>query len=145
MSNFIVIADYDSTIHREILDAVVRNDDAIIDVAEDAAIQEMRGYLSQKYNCDMIFSASGTERNHLILMFAKDITVYHLFCIHNPMKMSKMREDRYNRAIEWLKDVQQGNIVPDGLPTISSDKDISGSQGTGFVMSSNVKRNNHFE
>lgn len=46
-------------------------------------------------------------------MYAKDIAVYHMFCVHNPYKISKIRQDRYDRydrAMEWLKQVSQGNI-----------------------------------
>lgn len=144
MSAFISIADYDATIHSEILTAIIRNDEAIIEVAEDASIAEMRGYLASRFDCDTVFSATGTNRNNLVLMFAKDITVYHLFCIHNPRMMSKVREDRYQRAIEWLKGVQKGTISVDGLPILSNDKDESGSNGTGIIMTSNPKRGNHY-
>lgn len=44
MSKFITPQDYDASIHREILDALTRNDNAIIEICEDRAISEMRGY-----------------------------------------------------------------------------------------------------
>ena len=65
----------------------------------------MRGYLSARYDADTIFKAEGTARNELVLMMAVDIAVYHLFSIHNPQKMSQIRKDRYDRAMEWLKQV----------------------------------------
>ena len=46
MSKFIELSDYDASIHRDILDALTRNDDAIVEICEDRAIAEMRGYLS---------------------------------------------------------------------------------------------------
>ena len=46
---------------------------------------EMRSYLNKKYDCDKIFSASGTDRHALVLMFALDIAIYHIFCQHNPL------------------------------------------------------------
>ena len=51
----------------------------------------MKGYLNKTYDCEKIFSAEGEERNALILMFAIDITVYHIFCQHNPYKLAKIR------------------------------------------------------
>ena len=48
MSKFITPQDYDASIHREILDALTRNDDAIIEICEDRAIAEMRGYLNAR-------------------------------------------------------------------------------------------------
>ena len=69
-----------------------------------------------------LFSATGTDRHALILMFAIDITVYHIFCQHNPYKMSKIRQDRYDRAIEWLKGVMKGDITIDGAPLLPAEE-----------------------
>ena len=123
MANFITTSDYDATIHREILDALLRTDSPtfdpqIIEICEDRALSEMRSYLNKQYDCDAIFSATGEDRHPLILMFAVDITVYHIFCQHNPYKMAKIRQDRYDRAIEWLKGVMKGDITIDGAPLI---------------------------
>lgn len=123
MANFINTSDYDATIHREILDSLLRKesttyDPQIIEICEDRAISEMRGYLNKTYDCDKIFSAEGEARNPLILMFAIDITVYHIFCQHNPYKIAKIRQDRYDRAIEWLKGVMAGDVTIDGAPLL---------------------------
>lgn len=123
MANFISTADYDATIHREILDSLLRKDaptydPQIIEICEDRAISEMRSYLNKYYDCDKIFSQSDADRHPLILMFAIDITVYHIFCQHNPYKMAKIRQERYDRAIEWLKGVMKGDITIDGAPLI---------------------------
>jgi phage gp36-like protein len=121
MANFITTQDYDATIHREILDSLLRTDSPsfdpqIIEICEDRAIAEMRSYLNKSYDCNAIFSAQGEDRHPLILMFAIDITVYHIFCQHNPYKMSKIRQDRYDRAVEWLKGIMKGDITIDGAP-----------------------------
>lgn len=143
MCAFIEPADYDSSIHAEILTAITRQDDGILEIMEDQAIEEMTGYLAARYNTTDIFSKTGNDRHQLILMFAKDITLYHLHSIHNPVKMPQIRKDRYERAIAWLKEVQQGNISPSGLRLKEND---DGDQGgaTSFIMSSNDKRENHF-
>ena len=78
----------------------------------------MRGYLNKCYDCDALFSAVGEERNQLVLMFALDIAIYHIFCQHNPYKISKIREERYKRAVEWLKGVMEGDITIDGAPQL---------------------------
>lgn len=127
MANFINTTDYDATIHKEILDSLLRKDSAsydpqIIEICEDRAILEMRSYLNKAYDCDAIFSATGTDRHALILMFAIDITVYHIFCQHNPYKISKIRQDRYDRAIEWLKGVMKGDITIDGAPLLPAEE-----------------------
>ena len=127
MAKFINTSDYDATIHREILDSLLRKESAtydpqIIEICEDRAIAEMKGYLNKTYDCEKIFSAEGEERNALILMFAIDITVYHIFCQHNPYKLAKIRQDRYDRAIEWLQGVMNGAITLDGAPKLPDDE-----------------------
>ena len=42
MSDFIQQSDYDASVHREILDSLTRNDEAIIEICEDRTIAEMR-------------------------------------------------------------------------------------------------------
>lgn len=126
MSNFIETSDYDASIHREILDSLLRTDAAtydpqIIEICEDRAISEMRGYLNKIYDCDAIFNATGSDRNALILMFALDISIFHIFCQHNPYKISKIRQDRYDRAVEWLKGVMKGDITIEGAPKLADD------------------------
>ena len=38
MSKFIELSDYDASIHREILDALTREDDAVVEICEDRAV-----------------------------------------------------------------------------------------------------------
>ena len=126
MQNFISLEDYDASIHREILDSLLRQgtsdyDPQIIEICEDRAISEMKSYLNKKYDCQAIFSQTGAERHPLILMFALDIAIYHIFCQHNPYKISKIREDRYERATTWLKGVMKGDITVEGAPLLPSD------------------------
>lgn len=140
MSKFINLEDYDASIHREILDAITRNDEAVIEICEDRAIKEMRGCLSARFDVDALFSAEGSARNELVLMIAIDITVYHLFCIHNPKNLSQMRKDRYERAVEWLKQVAAFEIAVDGAPKLPEEIE---KQNSPWLMKSNPKRINH--
>lgn len=140
MANFITTEDYNASIHQEILDAVIRSDATIVEVVEDRAIAEMRGYMSRRYDCDKIFSTEGEQRHQLVLMMAIDIAIYHLFCIHNPRMMSEIRVERYERAIKWLEGVRDGNITVDGLPEVASEVKNTASQ---FQIRSNKKRNNN--
>ena len=141
MSNFININDYDASIHRDILDSLVRQDESLVEICEDRAISEMRCYLSGRYDCNTIFSAEGDSRHQLILMMALDIAIYHIFSIHNPVKLSQLRKDRYERAIEWLKAVSAGSISIDGAPLAPSEVQIAHQS---FRIVSNPKRHNHF-
>ena len=138
MAKFIRIEDYDASIHQEILDSLIRSDASIIEICEDRAIAEMRGYMSKRYDCDKIFSAEDENRSQIVLMMAIDIAIYHIFCIHNPRMMSEIRVSRYERAVEWLKGVRSGDITIDGLPIVEDTVRNSSSQ---YQIRSNRKRN----
>lgn len=140
MSQFIQLSDYDATIFRDILDTLVREDETLVEICEDRAIEEMRCYLSKRYDCDAIFNASGNARNQLILMMAIDIAVYHIFCIHNPQKLSDVRRERYERAVEWLKAVAAEQISIAGAPTLTGEQRKA---NAAFRITSNPKRHNH--
>lgn len=140
MAKFIRIEDYDASIHQEVLDSLIRSDASIIEICEDRAIAEMRGYMSKRYDCDKIFSAEDENRSQIVLMMAIDIAIYHIFCIHNPRMMSEIRVSRYERAVEWLKGVRSGDITIDGLPIVEDTVRNSSSQ---YQIRSNRKRNNN--
>ena len=108
--------------------------------AEAEAQEEIAGYLRPKYDCDAIFNASGNARNQLILMMAIDIAVYHIFCIHNPQKLSDVRRERYERAVEWLKAVAAEQISIAGAPTLTGEQRKA---NAAFRITSTPKRHNH--
>lgn len=120
MDNFIDIRDYDASIHREILDSLLKGDaqadPSIVEICEDRAVAEMKSYLGHFYDTEKIFSQRGTDRHPLILMMALDIAIYHIFTKHNPYKISETRKNRYERSVKWLEAVAQGGVVIDGAP-----------------------------
>ena len=140
MSQFVILSDYDASVHRDILDALVRDDLSLVEICEDRAIAEARCYLSRRYDCDAIFTAQGAERHQLILMMVIDIAVYHIFCIHNPQKLSPVRKARYERAVEWLKAVAREEISLADAPLLPPEERTS---GTMFSMTSNPRRTSH--
>lgn len=141
MSEFIQTSDYNASIHREIIETITRGDDEVVEICEDRAVDEMRSYLSGRYDCDAIFAARGDERNSLILMMAIDITIYHIFSIHNPQKLSQVRVDRYNRAVEWLKAVAAGKISIADAPLLPEE---TLKKNAPTLIKGNPKKDQHF-
>ena len=140
MNGFIQAKDYDASIHAEILDRITRSDDEVVKICEDRAIAEMRGYLGGRYDCDAIFSARGDDRLPLVVMMAVDITVYHLFSIHNPKAMSDIRRDRYERAVQWMEGVAAQRISIDGAPRLPEEEIHEKAK---WKFGSNRKRTQH--
>jgi len=81
--------------------------------AETEAVEEVSGYLRPKYDTSAIFSAVGTERNRLVVMYTCDIALYHMVSAMPQKLGSEIRKERYERAVKWLEGVQAGKIVPD--------------------------------
>ena len=126
---FIDNEDYRVVIGEAALKVVSQSTPENIANAEVEAIEEISGYLRPVYDTDAIFSASGADRNRLIVMYTADIALYHLSA-SQPQKMgSEIRKERYERAVRWLEGVQAGRIVPD-LPLV-----VSGDGSSGFGIS----------
>ena len=139
-TNYITREDYPSAIRGEFIDRVVGDDPQILEIVEDQAIEEMRGYLSGRYQIDAEFAKTGDDRHSLVLMFAKDIAIYHLCSIREGL-MTQTRIDRYDRAVKWLEGVQKGDVTVEGLDRLEEEE---GGARSEFQMKSNPKRVNRF-
>lgn len=130
-------------LYQEQLDAIVREDEMLILLAIDTAIAEAKSYLAA-YDRNRIFSADGQEdRNPLLYTLVKDMAIWHLIVICNAGVQMEYREGRYNRAIQWLKDVQRGNASPD-LPRVDTNADGKEDAPAVYKYGSNPKRTQHF-
>lgn len=128
--------------YRENMDAISRDDDTKLTAAIDAAVQEAAGYLGA-YDREKIFSAQGEERNPLLLIFVKDIAVWHFINLCNAGTELELRQDRYERAVSWLRQVQKGEVTPT-LPVIDKDNDGKPDTAGEYIFGSNPKRSQHF-
>lgn len=121
MSTFLTQADYTPLIQDHILAQVISNTPALLDEAELMALSEMESYLAGRFDTAAVFAATGSDRNRALVMYALDITLYHLHSRVTPRSVSKLREDRYLHAIEWLDKVVTGELSPN-LP-VKTDTD----------------------
>lgn len=126
-------------LYSENVNIISRDDDTILTAAVDGAVAEAKGYLAA-YDRAEIFSSTGTARNALLLIFVKDIAVWHFINLCNAGTEIDLRRHRYDRAIDWLKSVQKGDVSPD-LPTA---QDETGSIAGIIKFGSNTKRNQHY-
>lgn len=90
--------------------------------AEAYAIEEVSSYCRSRYNIAAEYaktiapSADAEQptdiRNPLLVMRTVDIALYHLVSWLPKRIGFEIRELRYNAAIEWLRQVQKGEVVP---------------------------------
>ncbi len=128
---FIDKEDYKVVIGESAFKVISQADPDIVANAEFEAVEEVAGYLRPVYDTEAIFSASGDDRNRLVVMYTADIALYHMSAAL-PQKMgTEIRKERYDRAIKWLEGVQSGRIVPD-LPVIEVADGNGAAIGTSF-------------
>lgn len=132
--------DLSTHLYGENIDTITRGDDTLVSAAINAAISEAKGYLSA-YDIETIFATTGTDREELLLTFVKDIAVWHLIVLSNAGTGQQLRQDRYERAVSWLKEVQKGNISPN-LPKAVDEEGVD--TGDPIVYGSNEKKTQHF-
>ena len=117
---FLTTEDYTALIRNEIKDILLENySEAKLRVAQQMAIDQVKNYLSGRYDVAEIFSKEGTERNAHIVMLTLDCTLYHLYTSTVPKRMPEIRSVRYQDAIDCLKAVGSGEISAN-LPLIKS-------------------------
>ncbi|MDL2254974.1 DUF1320 domain-containing protein [Parabacteroides sp. OttesenSCG-928-K15] len=127
-------------LYEENVEVISRGDEAIMQAAIDAAQAEARGYLGA-YDMDTVFSQTDGKRNALLLIFIKDIATWHFLVLCNAGHELSLRQNRYERAISWLKAVQKGDVTPD-LPVKEDEGETS---GAGMIkFGSNPKKGQHF-
>ena len=112
---YLEIEEMTTHIYEEDMDTISHGDDAAMMSAIDAAIEEVQGYLT-KYDTGKIFAARGKERNPILLLFVKDIAAWHFCNICNAGVDMEMREKRYDRAVEWLRNKHRTDRIPTCLP-----------------------------
>lgn len=133
---FLTIAELKTHLYNENVEVITRGDNTIPQAAIDAAISEARGYLTD-YDTVATFAATGAARNALLLTFVKDIATWHFLVLCNAGAELQLRQDRYERAIAWLKAVQKGDVAAD-LPEKEGDP-------AGVIkFGSNPKKVQHF-
>lgn len=141
---YLTLQELSTHLHDEQVETITRGDNTIAQAAIDAAMAEARGYLT-RFDTARIFSASGSKRNQLLLIFVKDIAVWHLINLCNAGSDLPLRQDRYERAIDWLKAVQRGDVSPD-LPerdTVGGENEKNNPIGP-IAYGSNPKRTQHY-
>jgi len=127
-------------LYSENITAIQGDDETILTAAIDGACQQAKSYLNA-FDTDAVFGATGNNRNALLLIFIKDMAVWHFIKLCNAGTSVSFRRDNYTDAVDWLKNVQKGNTIPD----FPLRKDESGKPETNtlFKIGSNPKRGQH--
>ena len=109
---FITVEEMKTVIYEHVMDDISANDYATVQQCIEAAVSEMKSYLASRYDVASIFAATGDGRDPLVLENAKVIAVWNLIRLSNSEIIYEQWRERYDRVIEFLKQVSAGNITP---------------------------------
>lgn len=118
---YIKETDYEMLIKNEIIRLLTATDfynSPKLKRAEQTAIDQMRQYIGKRYDLVAFFSA--TTRDEFIITLLIDVALYHLYSQTGSKDIPKHRDDRYQDALDWLKEVGKGTIPAD-LPELKDD------------------------
>ncbi len=145
MARFIKESDYAMQIKAEIIRLITSNEAGWFNSeklirAEQTAIAQIRNRIGKRYNCAEIFKEATSEdnRDQWIVTITVDIALYHLYSQTGSKDVPEHRSQRYQDAIDWLKDVGNGETTAD-LPELIDDK--TGDAYSDFLLSSRKPEN----
>jgi Protein of unknown function (DUF1320) len=147
---FITKEELRSAIYSYQLDQITEEDNSIVLMAINSAVEEARSYLRPtekkewndgrtKYDVQAVFSATGNDRNPLLVEMVKSIAVWYVIRLCNADIIYETVKDRYDRAIDWLKKVNKGDISLE-LPIVQETTDNT-NKGLPFRSGSREKFN----
>lgn len=134
------------------IEQITEGNDDIVLQALAAAEEEVRSYLTANqrkefmdgrfvYDADAIMSATGAERNPLILEVTKTIAKWWIVQLSNADIIYEQAKERYDRAVNWLKQLANGEVNLSTLPTVDLGTDA---ENTPFSFGSRKKFNHEF-
>lgn len=110
-----------TVIYEHVMDDISAEDDATVLQCIEAAVGEMRSYLSSRYDVAAIFAATGDNRDPLILEDTKVIAVWNLIRLSNSELIYDQWRERYDRVVKFMEQVAEGSITPD-LPIATDEQ-----------------------
>lgn len=116
------IEDFNTHLYTEIINIISRNNNDLLNDAIKAAELEAIGYLS-RFDTEVLFSKEDSERDAVLMMYLKDMAIWHFIPVANPSIDIDYREMRYKNAIKWLEKIQVGKIVPKEWITANQDNE----------------------
>jgi phage gp36-like protein len=110
--------------------------------AEQTALAQIRNRIGARYDCDAIFAGAANSaedaRDQWVVTLTIDIALYHLYSQTGMKDMPVHRTQRYQDALDWLKDVSNGTVTAD-LPALINED--TGEEYSDFRFNSRAPEN----
>lgn len=92
------------------IDQIVEDDNSIIEMAILSAEEEIKSYLSNRYDIDSAFALTGNDRNALLVELTKDIALWQIVKLASVDMLYERAKERYDRAIAYLDKILNGHV-----------------------------------
>lgn len=133
---FLTIQELKTVARQEHVQVIASMDDLIIQGCIQSGITEVMSRLTPstkkqaydgrtRYDVQAIFAAVGDQRNELILAYTKVVALWHLIIRGNAGVHYEVIEARYDRAIEYLKDLASGDATDLTLPALPEEEETN--------------------
>jgi phage gp36-like protein len=109
--------------------------------AEQTAIKQIRHRIGKRYNCNFIFAPTLEAvdiRDEFIVTITIDIALYHLYSQTGIKDIPEHRQQRYQDALDWLRDVGNGTTSAE-LPEMIDE--TTGEEYSDFRFNSRTPEN----
>lgn len=152
---FITKDDLGNVIYDYQLDQITEGDDNIVNQGIAAAIEEAKSYLTPNpedkkwldgrllYDVETIFSATGLDRNSLILQHCCTLAKWHIAELCNADFIYEKAKEHYDRAIAWFTKIANGTINLSSLPQLERTEESAGAKQP-FEFGSRAKFNHDY-
>lgn len=149
---FLQIEDLGGAIYGYQVDQITEGNDDLVVQALLAAEVDARSYftpnLNRKdsgdgrmlYDVDAIFTASGLDRNALIVKHTATLAKWHLIELCNAEIIYESAKERYDRAVDWFTKLARGTVNVSSLPQLDLTEDTR----EPFASGSNPKFNHQY-
>jgi len=121
---------------QSLLNDVSEQSSDILNELELMAIDEVKSYLKNRFDVDLIFSRTENNRSPIIKRIVIDFIIYFLWDRTNSNEKPFSMQDRYDKNVAWLRDVAKGLISPE-LPKLENGVDKTSMFKGGSVASFN--------
>ena len=134
---YITLDDLSRRMPARLLQQLIAGPDDRVQNAIATAIEEAEGYLRPRFETEIIFGRTGSDRHPVLVRVVIDLALYHLESQAETEGHTELRLTAREDALDWLKSAAKGQIDPgEGMP-LRPD-----TSGTGPVSSYQYNRSN---
>lgn len=121
---FIELSDYKTQLRERFLMELIQSDLNLINQAEKEAIQTVTDYLLPQYDTDVIFAATGDDRNFHLLRHVKNIVLYIIYQRLPANQIPEIITENYSATLEYMTAIRDGDTDMN-LPRKTDENDKS--------------------